>query len=119
MKKILFVDSGSGGVNVLAYCIQNKVAGNFLYFGDTLFSPYGNKTREQLEKRIVEILDNIKIFFNFDIVVFACNTLTTSTIDFVRKIYPHIIFVGTVPATKPALKSLKKAKCFSWQPKGQ
>ncbi len=108
MKKILFIDSGSGGVNVLAHCTKNKVGGEYLYFGDTLFSPYGNKSKEDLIKRVVEILELTKNFFDYEIVVFACNTLTTSAIDFVRKRYPKIVFIGTVPATKPAFEKYKK-----------
>lgn len=108
MKKILFIDSGSGGVNVLAHCTKNRVAGEYLYFADTLFSPYGNKSREELQDRVVEILESVSTFFKFDIVVFACNTLTTSAISFVREKYKDIIFVGTVPATKPAFEKLKK-----------
>lgn len=108
MKKILFVDSGSGGVNVLAHCTKNKLEGEYLYFADTLFAPYGNKSKEQLEQRIDEILKSVKKFFDFDIVVFACNTLTTSAIDFVRKKHNKTIFVGVVPATKPAFQKYKK-----------
>ena len=110
MKKILFIDSGSGGVNVLAHCTKNRVKGEYLYFADTLFCPYGNKSKEELENRVVEILEMVKTFFDFDIVVFACNTLTTSAIDFAREKYKDIIFVGTVPATKPAYKKYEKDK---------
>ena len=44
----VFVDSGSGGVNVLAHCTKNKLEGEYLYFADTLFAPYGNKSKEVL-----------------------------------------------------------------------
>ena len=108
MKKILFIDSGSGGVNVLAHCVKKRVEGEYLYFGDTLFSPYGDKSKKELQKRVVEILELTKVFFDFEIVVFACNTLTTSTIDFVREQYPNIVFVGTVPAIKPAFEKYEK-----------
>jgi len=53
-------------------------------------------------------LELTKVFFDFEIVVFACNTLTTSTIDFVREQYPNIVFVGTVPAIKPAFEKYEK-----------
>ena len=102
MKKILFFDSGSGGVNVLAHCVKNKIAGDFLYFADTKDSPYGDKTAEGLRELVCQKLHEIYNFFRFDIVVFACNTLTTSAIEFARKVFQNVIFVGTVPAIKPA-----------------
>lgn len=108
MKKILFIDSGSGGVNVLAHCINNNVRGDFLYFADLKFAPYGDKSVDEIKKRVCEILDMVKSFFDFEIVVFACNTLTTSAIKFVRKKYPNIVFVGTEPATKSAYKEFDK-----------
>jgi len=103
MKKILFIDSGSGGVNILAHCIKNKACGDFLYFADLKESPYGDKSKEEICNRVDEVLKEIRKFFDFEIVVFACNTLTTSAISFVREKYPDIIFIGTEPAIKPAL----------------
>ncbi len=103
MKKILFIDSGSGGVNILAYCVKNKICGDFLYFADLKESPYGDKSKEKICERVDEILKEVCNFFDFEIVVFACNTLTTSAIRFVRQKYPNITFVGTEPAVKPAL----------------
>ena len=56
---IAFFDSGIGGLTVL-----NKVKAilpdeKFLYYGDTLHMPYGEKTKEQL----LEYSDNIFKFF--------------------------------------------------------
>lgn len=108
MKNVLFIDSGSGGINILSECYKNEICGNFLYYADDKNAPYGDKSISELKKIIVEILDNVKIFFDYQIVVFACNTLTTSVISFVRKKYPEIIFVGTVPAIKIAFENYQK-----------
>lgn len=108
MKNILFIDSGSGGINVLAHCVKSKIAGNYLYFADIKNSPYGDKSVEELETIATGIIEKVSTFFKPDIVVFACNTLTTSAIQFVRKKYPYMIFVGTEPAMKLALQKYPK-----------
>jgi len=54
MKKILFIDSGSGGVNVLAHCVKKRVEGEYLYFGDTLFSPYGDKSKKNFKRGLLK-----------------------------------------------------------------
>lgn len=104
MKNILFIDSGSGGINILSECYSDKLCGNFLYYADKKNAPYGDKSVFELKKIVVEILDKVKLFFDYQIVVFACNTLTTSVISYVRKKYPEIIFIGTVPAIKTAFE---------------
>jgi len=108
MKKILFIDSGSGGVNLLAHCVKLNTAGNFLYYADMDSCPYGDKTKKQIIDRVCEILYTVNKFFHYEIVVFACNTLTTSAIEFVRKKYSNITFIGTEPAMKPAFKEFEK-----------
>lgn len=103
MKKVLLIDSGSGGINILKECIKIAPYCNFLMFCDTKSLPYGNKSKEELENVTIENLKNIKQFFDYEIVVLACNTLTSACIDRCRKEFPGIIFIGTVPAVKPAL----------------
>ena len=108
MKKVLVIDSGSGGLNILASCIKAGVGGNFLYYSDKKNLPYGSKTKRQLQKILSNILEEVSAFFHFEVVLLACNTLTTSTIEYARKKYKNILFVGTVPATKPAFEKFKK-----------
>lgn len=112
MKKVLVIDSGSGGVNVLAHSIKQNVSGDFLYYADTKNAPYGNKTNKQLKKILVSILEEIRPFFCFDIVLIACNTMTTAAIEYVRKKYENIIFIGTEPAIKPATARFKEEEVF-------
>ena len=108
MKKVLVIDSGSGGVNVLAHCIRNGASGDFLYYADTKNAPYGNKSNRELKKILCSILENVRPFFHFDIVLIACNTMTTSAIQYVRRKYKNIIFIGTEPAVKPAREKFQE-----------
>ena len=108
MKKVLVIDSGSGGINVLAKCIKKGCSGNYLFYADTKNAPYGDKSNKELRKILCEIMSCVRPFFHFDIVLLACNTLTTSTIDYMRKKFNNIIFIGTVPAVKPAFEKYER-----------
>ena len=104
MKNVLLLDSGSGGVNILKQCVQIAPHCNFLMFCDDKNFPYGNKAKDELLAITFKNLEMIKSFFTFDIVIFACNTLTSVCIDQCRKRYRDVIFIGTEPAIKPALE---------------
>jgi len=103
MKNVLLIDSGSGGVNILKKFLEVCPNANFLMFCDNKNLPYGDKSKDELIKLTVDNLESIRQFFNFDIVVFACNTLTSACIDACREKFADIEFIGTVPAIKPAL----------------
>lgn len=103
MKNVLLIDSGSGGVNVLKECVKIVPFCNYLMFCDNVNMPYGNKSKIELQEITLHNLENIYKFFRFDIVVLACNTLTSTCIEECRKVYPDVEFIGTVPAVKPAL----------------
>ena len=107
MKNVLLVDSGSGGVNVLLKCIDEAPMCNFLLFCDNKNLPYGEKSKEMLQKLMIENLKKIYIFFKFDVVVIACNTLTATTIEKCRETFCNVKFVGTEPAIKPALEKYR------------
>lgn len=107
MKNILLIDSGSGGVNILKECVKVVGSGNFLLFCDNKNLPYGSKSKAQLQKITLENLKKIYTFFKFDIVVLACNTLSCTCLEKCREVFPDKIFIGTVPAIRPALESFK------------
>lgn len=103
MKNVLLIDSGSGGLNVLKECIKVVPKCNYLLFCDSKNLPYGTKSKEQLIDITKNNLLKIKKFFDFDIVILACNTLTATVIDEMREMFKGIVFIGTVPAIKPAI----------------
>lgn len=102
MKKVLLIDSGTGGVNILKECVKVCPHCDFLLFCDTKNLPYGDKTKEELLSITKKNLVNIQKFFAFHIVIFACNTLTSTCIDECRKSFENIEFIGTEPAVRPA-----------------
>lgn len=107
MKKVIIFDSGSGGVNVLAECVKICPCCDYIVVTDDKNSPYGDKTKLELEKIAYDLVSHV-LSLRPDIIVFACNTLTSTAINKVRKRYPNIVFIGSEPAIKPALTNFKR-----------
>ena len=105
---IAFFDSGVGGLTVYKEVKKLLPNENYLYFGDTLNMPYGEKTQEEL----IEIARKIFDFFNeqnVKAVVMACNTTSAMTYDILKndynfKIYPIIQSVAKVMSSLPIKK---------------
>lgn len=108
MKNVLLIDSGSGGINILRECVKVSPKCNYLLFCDAYNIPYGEKSKQELIEITKNNLNKIYKFFKFDIVVLACNTLTATVLDEMRLSFPNIIFIGTVPAIKPAILENEK-----------
>ena len=97
---IAFFDSGVGGLTVYKEVKQLLPNENFLYFGDTLNMPYGEKSPQEL----IEIARKIFNFFekqNVKAVIMACNTTSAITYEVLKnnynfKIYPIIQSVAKV-----------------------
>ena len=90
MKNVLLIDSGSGGINILKECVKVAPRCNFLLFCDAYNIPYGNKTKQELVSITEKNLNKINHFFKFDIVILACNTLTATVLDEMRKKFPNL-----------------------------
>ena len=108
MKNVLLIDSCSGGVNILKECVRVCPYSNYLLYCDHENLPYGEKSKSELLELTEKNLQKIHSFFKFDIVIFACNTLTATVIGEMREKYKNITFIGTVPAIKPALNEFEE-----------
>lgn len=104
MKKVAIIDSGSGGVNVMARCKKLCPYCNYLLFLDEKNLPYGEKSEEELKKIAIDLVENIKNIFNPEIIIIGCNTLTSVAISSLRIMFPQIIFIGSEPALLPAVR---------------
>ena len=96
-------DSGSGGLSVLREILKILPKERFLYYADTAFCPYGEKTPEFIQSRGRAITDYL-LGEGADIIVVACNTATAAAISTLRKEYA-VKFIGMEPAVKPAALS--------------
>ncbi|PIP88201.1 glutamate racemase, partial [Candidatus Beckwithbacteria bacterium CG22_combo_CG10-13_8_21_14_all_01_47_9] len=73
------IDSGLGGLSI-ARAIWQKLPGQAtIYLADHEFFPYGNKTAEVINQRLIKIVDWL-IAKNCRLVVIACNTITATAI---------------------------------------
>ena len=100
-------DSGIGGTTILNSVRKLLPNEDYVFFGDSANCPFGTKTPEELKKIVVNATEYL-LEKNVKLIIVACNTATTQMIDFLRKEYPDIPFVGTEPAIKLACETGKK-----------
>ncbi len=98
-------DSGVGGLNVLNKCISVAPYIKYIYYGDNTHAPYGNYSSSKL-LRLAEKVFNYFEKQKVDLVIIACNTITTNCISILKKRYPFEI-IGVRPAILNALNYLK------------
>lgn len=98
-------DSGVGGTSIWKEINALLPFENTIYLSDSKNAPYGPKGKE----RIIELaVKNTEILINrgCKLIVVACNTATTNTIDYLRQNY-NLPFIGIEPAIKPAALNTK------------
>lgn len=101
-RPVLVFDSGIGGLTVLRELRVMMPDRRFVYIADDAGFPYGDWEEEALRARIVELFGKFIAGYDPEIAVIACNTASTLVLDDLRRAYPAVPFVGTVPAIKPA-----------------
>jgi glutamate racemase len=75
---------------------------NFMYLADREHFPYGTKTADEVFAAVAEGVGKCIAAFNPKLFVLACNTASVSALERLRSEFPGKLFVGTVPAVKPA-----------------
>lgn len=95
------MDSGVGGLSVLAEIQRLLPNESLLYVADSGHVPYGEKSPDYIRQR----LRHIAGFFHEQgakAMVLACNTATVAAVADLRELYPDWPLVGMEPAVKPA-----------------
>jgi glutamate racemase len=106
-KPIGIFDSGVGGTSIWQEIHAYLPHENTLYLADSKYAPYGLKGAERIKELSVKNTE-LLLEKGCKLVVVACNTATTNSIDYLRKTY-NVPFIGIEPAIKPAaLKSNTK-----------
>lgn len=105
--KVLIIDSGVGGLTILNESIKLNPNLDYYYFADYKSLPYGTKSPAVIRKSLMNNLTLLQEKFDFDVLVLGCNTLTAVAVDFLRRLYPDKIIIGTEPAIKVAIKNQK------------
>lgn len=102
-------DSGIGG-RLIAQKIQKEIPGlKIIFKSDHKYFPYGNKTASVIFERVSQFVNEFQKQ-GCRIVVIACNTATTNSIEGLRKKFPDIQFVGVEPPVKPIVSLTKTGK---------
>ncbi|HHW69071.1 MAG TPA: glutamate racemase [Tenericutes bacterium] len=76
-------DSGIGGLTVLKEIIEKYPNNEYIYYGDTLNLPYGEKTKQELliiSNKIIDFLAKEKV----DIIVIACGTISANVYELLK-----------------------------------
>lgn len=102
MKPVLVFDSGIGGLTVLREMRVLMPERRFIYVADDAAFPYGDWEEDALRENMIALFRDLIEKWQPEISVIACNTASTLAIDALREAFPGEIFVGTVPAIKPA-----------------
>ena len=84
--------------------IKGRPDAHYIYVADDAFFPYGHHGEEQIIARVVPMIGELIASHTPDLIVIACNTISTLVMAHLREAYT-VPFVGTVPAIKPACAS--------------
>lgn len=107
---ILVLDSGIGGLTVLREIAHARPDAACIYAADDAAFPYGDWDEAPLIRRVEAVVDVLVKRFEPDLVVVACNTISTLVLPTLRGRFPDLPFVGTVPAVKPAVAASRSGR---------
>jgi glutamate racemase len=102
-------DSGVGGLSVLRHIHALLPHETLLYFADSAFAPYGDKTEAAVTARSLAIAAFL-IDQGAKALVVACNTATVAAIRALREAYPSMPIVGVEPGLKPGAAASRNGK---------
>jgi glutamate racemase len=99
-------DSGIGGLTVVDQMQRILPEEDIVYFGDTARVPYGTKSGQTVTKFSVE---NVEFLMekNVKLVVVACNTASSLSLDFLKRCF-RVPIIGVIePGAKGAVSSTR------------
>jgi len=104
-----FFDSGVGGLTVVSEVMRQLPNEKIIYIGDTARSPYGIRKKEEVLEFSLELADFLKKK-QVKILVIACNTATSMTLEEIKKKL-DIPVIGVIsPGVRSAIKATKNKK---------
>ncbi len=104
MTTIGVFDSGIGGKSVANAIEKAMPDAKVLFVNDTKHVPYGTKSPEELYTLVLPILNTLSE--KCDVIVIACNTVSTTLIDQLRAKVP-VPLIAMEPMVKPAAEATK------------
>ncbi len=105
-----FLDSGTGGIPYMISLHKKMPDAKCVYLGDTANFPYGEKSPEQVTSCSSKTIRKIVSLWSPKVIVIACNTISVTALEELRKLFPEISIIGTVPAIKLGAKVSKNKR---------
>lgn len=99
-------DSGVGGLSVLRAVRARLPGESILYLGDQAHVPYGPRPLEEV-RAFSEAVTRYLLGQGAEIIVIACNAASAAALQWLRKQFPAVPFVGMEPAVKPAAETTR------------
>ena len=94
--KIGVIDSGIGGLTVLKELIKRYPNNQYIYYGDTLNNPYGNKNKYELYKLSKRMIDYLT-YQDVDEIVIACGTISVNIYEELQEVSPVKLYSVVEP----------------------
>jgi glutamate racemase len=102
-------DSGIGGLSVLRHIRAQLPQEHLIYFADSGFAPYGDKSEAVVAQRSLAVADFL-VARGVKALVVACNTATVAAIKAIRAHHPDLPVVGVEPGLKPGAAATRNGK---------
>ena len=107
-RPIGFFDSGIGGLTSIPHMIKELPNEKIIFFGDTARTPYGSKSPDTIKQFTMQIGDFL-MKQNVKMIVIACNTISATCLDDLRKTYSNIPVIGVIsPTARVVAKKCKE-----------
>ncbi len=106
-KPIGIIDSGVGGLTVVKEVIRQLPNESILYLGDTARCPYGSRPEEEIKQFTWEIVRYLKQY-DIKMLIIACNTITSVSLQEIRKELPIPVLGVIHPGARAAIKVSKR-----------
>lgn len=97
-RPIGFFDSGLGGLTSIPHIMRELPKERIIFFGDTARTPYGSKSPDTIRQFTMQIGDFL-VNQGVKMIVIACNTVTATCLEDLRKAYPDIPVIGVISPT--------------------
>ncbi|MBO7583392.1 MAG: glutamate racemase [Treponema sp.] len=110
MTDFVFIDSGVGGIPYMTALLEKEPGASCVYVADNKNFPYGEKSHDEVVKCVTAVVEKICKRFDPAVIVLACNTISVNALEVLRKKFPQVQFVGTVPAIKLAATVSQKKR---------
>jgi glutamate racemase len=99
---ILVFDTGLGGLTVLREVVKARPDAHYVYVADDAYFPYGQYSEDAVIARVIPLMGQLITAHAPDLVVIACNTVSTLVMPHLRAAYtvPFVSVLGTKGTVK-------------------